>query len=106
VNFTKTEEIFPWVDKMLTLLNDSYAVLSSFVPISDQPKEYFKEKYLSFINPEYIKFVVDKEDKLIAFAIVMPSFSEALQKAKGKLFPFGFLHLLRARKRSRDVIFT
>ncbi len=105
VNFTKTEDIFPWVDKMFTLFNDSYAALSSFVPISDLQKEYFKEKYLGFINPEYIKFVVDKEDNLIAFAIVMPSFSEALQKAKGKLFPFGFLHLLKARKKSRDVIF-
>jgi GNAT superfamily N-acetyltransferase len=35
----------------------------------------------------------------------MPSFSEALQKAKGKLFPFGFLHLLKARKQSKDVLF-
>jgi hypothetical protein len=35
----------------------------------------------------------------------MPSFSEALQKAKGKLFPFGFIHLLKARRSSRDVVF-
>ena len=35
----------------------------------------------------------------------MPSFSIALQKAKGKLFPFGFLHLLNARKNSKDVTF-
>ena len=95
----------PWADKMFDLFNESYASLSSFVPITDIQKAYFKKKYISFINPEYIKFVVDKEDTLVAFAIVMPSFSEALQKAKGKLFPFGIYHLLKARKHSKDVIF-
>jgi GNAT superfamily N-acetyltransferase len=35
----------------------------------------------------------------------MPSFSKALKKANGKLFPFGFLHLLKAKKKSKDVSF-
>ena len=42
---------------------------------------------------------------MVAFAITMPSFSKALQKAKGKLFPFGFIHLLKAKKNSKDIIF-
>ena len=105
LNFTNSKDIMPWVDSMFDLFNDSYASLASFVKITDVQKEYFKKKYISFINPEYIKFVVDKEDKLVAFAIVMPSFSEALQKAKGKLFPFGIFHLLRARKHSKNVTF-
>lgn len=105
LNFKNTKDIMPYVDKMFDLFNASYANLSSFVAITAVQKEYFKKKYISFINPEYIKFVMDKEDKMVAFSIVMPSFSEALQKAKGKLFPFGFYHLLKARKESRDVLF-
>lgn len=105
MNFTKSSEIMPWVDKMFDLFNATYAKLSSFVKITDVQKEYFKKKYIGFINPEYIKFVVDKDDELVAFAIVMPSFSEALQKANGKLFPFGIYHLLKAKKHSKDVIF-
>lgn len=105
LNFTKTKDVLPHVDKMFDLFNASYANLSSFVAISDREKEYFKKKYISFINPEYIKFVEDKDGNLVAFAIVMPSFSRALQKAKGKLFPFGLLHLLNARKNSKDVTF-
>ena len=105
MNFKKSSEIMPWVDKMFDLFNESYAELSSFVKITQAQKEYFKKKYISFINPEYIKFVVDKDDNLVAFAIVMPSFSRALQKANGKLFPFGIFHLLRAKKYSRDAIF-
>ena len=105
LNFKTTKEVMPHVDKMFDLFNESYAKLSSFVAITDIQKEYFKNKYINFINPEYIKYVEDKDGNLVAFAIVMPSFSKALQKAKGKLFPFGFLHLLQARKNSKDVLF-
>jgi len=105
INFTKTKDVMPMADQMFDLFNETYSKLSSFVPITDVQKAYFKKKYISFINPEYIKFIVDKENKLIAFSIVMPSFSEALQKANGKLFPFGIYHLLKAKKRSKDVYF-
>lgn len=102
---TKTSEVMPYADKMFDLFNESYSSLSSFVAITEKQKDYFKKKFISFINPEYIKFVVDKDDKLIAFAIVMPSFSKALQKTNGKLFPFGFTHILHAKKHSKDVVF-
>jgi hypothetical protein len=105
LNFKKTKDVMPYVDKMFDLFNESYAKLSSFVAVSNVQKEYFKKKYINFINPEYIKYVEDKNGNLVAFAIVMPSFSKALQKANGKLFPFGFLHLLNARKNSKEVLF-
>lgn len=105
LKFTKTSEVMPYVDKMFDLFNESYASLSSFVAINDIQKEYFKKKFISFVNPEYIKFVVDKDDKLVGFAIVMPAFAKALQKSNGKLFPFGFRHILHAKKHSKDVIF-
>ncbi|MES2544751.1 MAG: GTP cyclohydrolase [Bacteroidota bacterium] len=105
LNFKTTKEVLPYVDKMFDLFNQSYASLSSFVPVSDTQKEYFKKKYIGFINPEFIKFVEDKNHNIIAFSIVMPSFSIALQKAKGKLFPFGFLHLLKAKKECKDMLF-
>lgn len=105
LNFTKTKDILPYVDEMFEVFSETYSKLSSYVPISDAQIAFFKKKYIGFINPEYIKFVVDNNHKLIAFAIVMPSFSEALQKAKGKLFPFGIFHLLNARKHAKDVTF-
>ena len=105
LSFTKTKDIMPYVDKMFNLFNTSYASLSSFVAITDTQKEYFKKKYISFINPEYILFIEDKNNNLVAFSIVMPSFANALQKANGKLFPFGFYHLLQAKKHSKEVLF-
>jgi GNAT superfamily N-acetyltransferase len=105
LNFTKTKDIMPLVEEMFNLFNTTYASLPSFVPISKVEIDYFKKKYISFINPEYIKFVVDKNNKMIAFAITMPSFSRALQKAKGKLLPFGFYHLLKAKNNNKDALF-
>ena len=105
LDFTSTKAIMPYVDEMFELFSKAYSKLSTYVPISDAQVTHFKEKYISFINPEYIKFVVDKDHKLVAFAIVMPSFSVALQKANGSLFPFGLFHLLNARKNSKDVTF-
>lgn len=95
----------PYVDKMFDLFNETYSKLQSFVAINEVQKEYFKKKYISFINPEFIKFIVDKDDNMIAFAIVMPGFSEALKKANGKLFPFGFYHLLKAKRNSKEAVF-
>lgn len=105
MNFTKTKDIMPHVDAMFDLFNTTYSKLASFVPVNQKQIDYYKKKYIPFINPEYIKFIFDKDNKMIAFSIVMPSFSDALKKANGKLFPFGFYHLLKAKKNSKEVLF-
>ena len=104
LDFKNTKDLMPYADKMFDLFNKSYAPLSSFVAISDTQKTFLKKKFLNFINPEYIKFVINEVDELVAFGVVMPSFAKALQKVKGKLFPFGFLHILKA-KNSKKVNF-
>ena len=103
VNFTSTSEVMKRTNDMFDLFNRSYAKLSSFVKINQEQKEFMKEKYIKFINPEYIKFVENENREIVAFAIIMPSFAKALQRMNGKLFPFGFLHLLWAKKFNKDV---
>ncbi len=105
INFTKNKDILPYIDGMFEVFSKSHSVLSSFVEISQEQKEYVKKKFIGFMNPEYVKFVLDKDDKLIAFGIVTPSYAKALQKMKGKLFPFGYRHLLHAKKHSKEVTF-
>ncbi len=103
VNFNKTEDVLNNVNKMFDLFNKSYSKLSSFVEINDIQKEYIKNKFLRFINPKFITFVFDKNNNIIGFAIIMPSYAKALQKMKGKLFPFGFFHLINAKKNVKNV---
>lgn len=105
LNFINNKDIMPYTDQMFDVFSKSHEVLSSFVEINQEQREYFKKKFIGFLNPEYVKFVLDKDDKLIGFGIVTPSYAEALQKMNGKLFPFGIRHLLHAKKHSKVVTF-
>lgn len=105
IRFKSKKEILPFVDDMFDLLNKTYNSLQTFIPIKQYQIDYYKEKYFSFINPDYITCITNKEGKLIAFSIVMPSFSKALKKANGKLFPFGWYHLMKAQKKNDTAAF-
>ena len=98
LNFKSTKEVIPYIDEMFDLLNKTYNTLQTFVPIQKYQVDHYKEKYVRYIHPDFIKSVVDQKGKLIAFAITMPSFSRALKKVNGKLFPFGFLNILKAQR--------
>ncbi|MAH60063.1 MAG: GTP cyclohydrolase [Flavobacteriaceae bacterium] len=105
LEFSSRKELTPYVDKMFDLLNKTYDKLQSFVPIQPYQVAHYKKKYFSYIHPRFIKCVTDQSGKLIAFAITMPSFSKALKKANGSLYPFGFLHILRALKKNDRASF-
>ena len=96
INFNSSKKIIPYVDKMFDLLSKTYNQLQTFVPIQDYQIKHYKNKYFKYLNPKLIKCIVNNENKLIAFVIAMPSFASALKKANGKLFPFGFIHILKS----------
>ena len=100
LKFNNKKEILPYVEPMFKLLDETYKSLSTYTPISDEQIKSYKEKYFSFIDKDYITCVADENDNLVAFAITMPSYSKALQKANGKLFPFAWWHFLKAGKKN------
>lgn len=97
LDFKSHKEIVPYVEQMFDLLGKTYDKLQTFVPIQEYQIAHYKERYLPFIHPDYIKCIVDSDQDLIAFAITMPSFSKALKKMNGKILPWGFFHLFKAR---------
>lgn len=99
LKFSSAEELISYADKMFELMNRSFKDLPSFAPVQPYQIAQYKKKYLKYIHPDFITFIADKNDDLVGFSITMPSFAKALQKAKGRLFPFGFIHLLRAQKK-------
>jgi GNAT superfamily N-acetyltransferase len=100
IEFKNKKDIIPYVDTMFELLNQTYNSLQTFVPIQQYQIDYYKEKYFSFIQPDNVTCIQDKKGALIAFSIVMPSFSKALKKANGSLLPFGWYHLWKAQKKN------
>lgn len=105
LNFKSKKEILPLVEPMFKLLDQTYSTLSTYTPITDEQIKTYKEKYFPFIDKNYIICVEDENHQLISFAITMPSYSRALQKAKGRILPFGWYHFLQAGKKNNRANF-
>lgn len=86
------------------LVNEAYADLYGFVSLTDRQIEHYINVYIGVLRLDDVTLVVDQDDKLVALGIAMPSMSEALRKSRGKLFPFGWYHLLRAIQGHTDVV--
>ncbi|MBF8456730.1 GNAT family N-acetyltransferase [Kaistella sp. G5-32] len=100
LDFKNKKEIIPYIEPMFKLLDQTYNTLSTFTPITDEQIKTYKEKYFPFIDKNYIICVEDENHQLVSFAVTMPSYSRALQRSKGKLFPFGWWHFLQAGKKN------
>ena len=86
------------------LINDAYKDLYQYSPLTERQIEYYIDIYLGLLDLELVTLVVDREDQLVGVGISMPSMSRALQKSGGKLFPFGWYHLLKGLKGKNDRV--
>ena len=96
LDFKNKKEIIPYIDQMFNLLDETYNKLQTFVPIQNYQIEHYKKRYFKYVHKDFVKCVVDKNNRLIAFTITMPSFTRALQKINGKLTFFNIYNLLKA----------
>ena len=96
LNFKNRSEIIPYVDQMFDLLDKTYNSLQTYIPIQDYQIENYKKRFLKFVNPDFIKCIIDNEGKLICFSITMPSFTKALKSINGKLTFLNSYHILKA----------
>lgn len=94
------KEIYPYVRKFFHALNATFSGLYGFVPLTDEEIDWYAKQYFPFLRPEYVSLIIDENDEVVGFGLSMPTLSKAFQKAKGKLFPFGWIPLLRALKKN------
>lgn len=106
LHFKSAKQLQPYIKPVFNLLEESYKNLETYVPITEEQKSFYAKKYAKILNPDFITFIEDGEGELCAFAITMPSYAKALQKAKGKLLPFGWYPLLQAQKKNDTVEFV
>ena len=100
LKFQSKDEILHYAGAMFDLLDETYKHLSTYTPITEEQRKTYREKYFPLLNKDYIICITDEENKLIAFAITMPSYSKALQKSKGKIFPFGWWYFLQSGRKN------
>ena len=107
IHFKKKSEMQLYMKDIFHLLNKAFDELPYVAPFSDELIEFSTRKYTKILNPEYI-IIIKKEGQIVAFIVGMPSLSEAMQKVNGKLFPFGFRHIMKAMNKSdvMDLLLT
>ncbi len=99
LKFKNLKQVTPYIDKLFNLLNVAYAPLYGFVPLTKKQIDYYVKMYVPLLRWDVVTIIVKEEtDEVVGFGIGLPSLSVALQKSRGKLFPFGWIHLLKALK--------
>lgn len=89
---------------LFDLVNSAYKDLYQYSELSERQKEHYINIYLDLLNLDLVTLIVNEQEELIAIGVSMPSMSRALQKAKGKFFPFGWVHLLKGLKGKNPVV--
>ena len=96
LDFKNKKSMLRYANAVFDLLEEAYSHLYGVTPLSQRQVDAYIKQYFGFISPDFVPGVVDAQDNLIAFGIALPSLSQALKKAKGRILPLGFVHLLRA----------
>ena len=84
-------------------LNDAYGHLDGYVPVVGDAQKNVLDQFATIINKRYACILMDKDDKVAAFGIVLPSICDPLIKHKGKLFPTGFIGVLKSKVRPKEL---
>jgi len=103
VKLNRKKDLDPYIKSVFKLINESYSELYGFTQLSDKQIEFYAKNYLGFVNLDLISLIQNKEGKLIGVGICLPSFTKALQKAKGHLFPIGWFYMLKALKKNETL---
>ena len=103
LEFTSRRKVKPYIHPVLHLLNKTFTEIFGFTPFMEKEMDDFANRYLFLINPRFIKVVVNNQNEVVAFVIGMSHIGEGIQKAKGKLFPFGIFQIFAAARKSKQL---
>lgn len=105
IKFTSRRKIKEQYGQALfDLINEAYDKLYGYSPLNQRQIDYYIKAYLGILRLDCISVIVDPDDNLVALGICMPSLSKALRKARGRLFPTGWYHLLQGIHGKNDVV--
>jgi GNAT superfamily N-acetyltransferase len=89
----------------LDVVDEAYQPLYNYQPLTDKQKKYYCDIYFPLINYDFVTIVVNEQDEIVGVGAGMPNISEPLRRCNGKLFPFGWFHILKALKAKKFKYF-
>lgn len=95
----------PYIKKAFNLLNEAYdnAGLYGVVEFNDGQIKKYSNKFIPLLNPKYCCFVLDENEDIVALGVTAPSMAATLKKSNGRLFPFGWVGVLKAFSSSKEL---
>lgn len=105
IELTSRKELLDRAPECFQLLEEIYGELEGFIPMNRAQNEFFLKRFIRLLVPETVKLAINRHDEMVGFMLAVPSLSRALQKARGRLFPFGWYHLWRASKHFQTLDF-
>ena len=102
LEFTRRRQLKPYIRPILGLMNETFQGIYGYSPLDDEEMKGLAKQYLPLLDPRFVKAVA-KDEQVVGFIIGIPNLYEGIVKAKGHLFPFGFIHILRAAKRAKQL---
>lgn len=93
---TRKELFGDYGKQVFKLFNNAYESIFGFSELSTQQIDFFLHKYLPVIDTQLIPIIFDEKNEVVGAAVTMGSLAQALKKSKGRLFPFGWYHLLKS----------
>lgn len=102
LNFTSRSELKPYSKKIFEILNNAFQFLPYVSPLNEKMIKLYSDKYFNILNPKFVK-IAEKDGEPIGFFVGLPSLSKAMQKTGGSLYPFGFMHVLKALKKPETI---
>ena len=100
VKLNRRADILQYRDGVFEMIRQAYSSLYDFVPMDKAESDALTMQFLRFLKPEFLSVVLDPNDRVIGFGVTLPSFSQALRRCGGKLFPLGWFYLWRAMQRN------
>ncbi len=94
-----SKDVLRYVDDLFQLYMETYKELPDTVPLTQKQVAAYASQYVPILRPDFVNFIADGKGQMIGFGITLPSLSRALQRAKGRLWPFGIWHILRAKRK-------
>ena len=101
--FKNRKELSDYAKKFFEALNDSFINVYNFIPLTTDEIDWLVKSNFSMIDKDLIVILADEHDEIVGFSLSVPSLSKAFRKADGKLFPFGWYHILKALKKNDTI---
>ena len=101
---SKKELVAKYGRALFELINKTYDQLYGYSPLTPKQIDHYIKMYVPIVRLENLSVIVDSDDHLVGLGLAMPSLSKALIKSRGRLFPTGWYHLLKALKAQNDIV--